>query len=77
MRINDQCQTCACYYTNWGTDVEKEMEEMAPGEECSQGQNTLENDRCPGYSEKEHHSTCPKCGQLFVVHNDDGSCVED
>ena len=22
-------------------------------------------------------SFCPKCGQSFVVHNDDGSCVED
>jgi hypothetical protein len=21
--------------------------------------------------------TCPECGSLFIVHNDDGSCVED
>ena len=26
---------------------------------------------------EQYHSTCPKCGQLFATHNDDGSCVED
>lgn len=33
-------------------------------------------DRCPE-GVRTWGNTCPKCGQLFSAHNDDGSCVED
>jgi hypothetical protein len=49
MRIESQCQNCASYYVNWTPEVEREMEEAAPGEECSQGQMTWKETKCPGW----------------------------
>lgn len=49
MRLQTQCRNCAAYYRNWTDNVEEEMNELAPGEDCSQGQPTWKTSKCPGW----------------------------
>jgi len=44
--MNNQCQNCICYYTNWDEEVDDTMEEQAPGEECSCGMNPNSLEKC-------------------------------
>jgi hypothetical protein len=32
---------------------------------------------CHPFSDESDEDICPKCGQWFAAHNDDGSCVTD
>ncbi len=41
------CFDCECFYSNWDEEVQKTMDEQAPGEECSQSQDTLAPSPCP------------------------------
>ena len=55
--------------------------------ECGQNGSLLDADNyvdllactvCGALVEKEQaENGCPKCGQWFATHNDDGSCVKD
>ena len=44
------CLDCACFYSNLDDEIKKEMDESAPGEECTAG--FLPDDelkKCPAY----------------------------
>jgi hypothetical protein len=45
-RCHKLCLNCWCYSMNWGEDVEKEMNEMAPGEECSNSEDIMKTVEC-------------------------------
>lgn len=49
MRINCQCLNCAAYWANWTKEVFEEMQEIAPGEECSQGMPVWVREECRGW----------------------------
>ena len=49
MRMLDQCPNCASYEANWTEDIVEEMNEVAPGEVCSQCLDVWKTDKCPGW----------------------------
>ena len=49
MRIETQCQNCACYYLNLDEEVSEVMETQAPGEECTCGMNPWWEEKCPSW----------------------------
>ena len=49
MRIEAQCQNCACYYLNLDEEVSEVMETQAPGEECTCGMNPWWEEKCPSW----------------------------
>jgi hypothetical protein len=50
-RVEDQCNGCSCYWYNLDEELQKEVEEQAPGEECTLGQHPWDNSvRCNLFS---------------------------
>ena len=44
---------------------------------CECGFNTMDARKAAEHAKKHEEYYCPKCGQAWIVHDGDGSCIED
>ena len=54
-RENTICPHCECYFTNLDAEQQKDMDEKAPGESCTNGMDVSEVKACPCFRHDGYH----------------------